>query len=343
MSEDRTQPPSKRRRQLARDQGQAVHSPELTAAAGWLVALTLLGFWGSDLARGLVGLVREPLAGTPMLSAGPIDIVARIRWQAMAVAAPLMVIVTGFSAGAVAAHQLQVRGLWATPLIAPDPARLWNFGREGSAAAGFERMSWAVVKGVVLAAVSLWAVRAEWDAIARLSAVETSALAGAAGELVYQPALVVGAVMLVLGMADYGLRYMRFEAMLRTTPQEQREDHRVMEGDLSLRSQRRRLALAWRGDAPELLAGASLVVRGHDGLTVVLAGGPPPRRVTVRNAAQGNTGLQLERSIASARLPEVKAPGLALRLAKQAGLGSRGPFEITADLLTELAAIWPSK
>ena len=36
MSEDRTQPPSKRRRQLAREQGQAAHSPELTAAAGWL-------------------------------------------------------------------------------------------------------------------------------------------------------------------------------------------------------------------------------------------------------------------------------------------------------------------
>ena len=39
MSEDRTQPPSKRRRQLAREQGQVAHSPELTAAAGWLVVL----------------------------------------------------------------------------------------------------------------------------------------------------------------------------------------------------------------------------------------------------------------------------------------------------------------
>ena len=35
-----------------------------------------------------------------------------------------------------------------------------------------------------------------------------------------------------------------------------------MEGDLSLRARRRRLARAWRGDAPELLAGASLVLTG---------------------------------------------------------------------------------
>ena len=115
-------------------------------------------------------------------------------------------------------------------------------------------------------------------------------------ELMFRPALVIGVVMLILGMADYGLRYMRFEAMLRTTAQEQREDHRVMEGDLSLRSKRRRLARAWRGDAPELLAGASLVVRGDHGLTVVLAGGPPPRRVTVRNVAQGKAGLPLEQA-----------------------------------------------
>jgi flagellar biosynthetic protein FlhB len=343
MSEDRTQPPSTRRRQLAREQGQAVHSPELTAAAGWLVALALLGLWGGDLARGLVGIVREPLAGTPTLATGPIDVVARVRGQAMAVAVPLVVIVAGFGAGAIAAHQLQVRGLWATALIAPDPARLWIFGREGSVAAGFERMAWAAIKGVVLAAVSIWAVRAEWNAIARLSAVETSALAGAAAELVFKPALVVGAVMMVLGMADYGLRYMRFEAMLRTTPQEQREDHRVTEGDLSLRSKRRRLAREWRGDAPELLAGASLVVRGKDGLTVVLAGGPPPRRVTVRNVAQGKTGLRLERAIAAAKLPAVEAPGLAIRLARQAAAGSTGSFELAADLLTELAAIWSSK
>jgi flagellar biosynthesis protein FlhB len=261
----------------------------------------------------------------------------------MAVAVPLAVIVAGFGAGAIAAHQLQVRGLWATALIAPDPARLWIFGREGSVAAGFERMAWAAIKGVVLAAVSIWAVRAEWNAIARLSAVETSALAGAAAELVFKPALVVGAVMMVLGMADYGMRYMRFEAMLRTTPQEQREDHRVMEGDLSLRSKRRRLAREWRGDAPELLAGASLVVRGKDGLTVVLAGGPPPRRVTVRNVTQGKTGLRLERAIAAAKLPAVEAPGLAIRLARQAAAGSTGSFELAADLLTELAAIWTSK
>ena len=43
MLEERTQPPSKRRRQQARQHGQVAHSPELTAAAGWLAAVLLIG------------------------------------------------------------------------------------------------------------------------------------------------------------------------------------------------------------------------------------------------------------------------------------------------------------
>ena len=53
MSEERTQPASKRRRQLAREQGQVAHSPELTAAVGWLVAIVVFGMVGENLTRGL--------------------------------------------------------------------------------------------------------------------------------------------------------------------------------------------------------------------------------------------------------------------------------------------------
>src|SRR5262245_31697480 len=108
MSEDRTQPPSKRRRQLAREQGQVAHSPELTAAAGWLTALAMLGFRGAGLAEGLVALSRSPLVGAPVVWVDAPGLVAHFRGQVMAVASPLGLILAGFAAGAVAAHQLQV-------------------------------------------------------------------------------------------------------------------------------------------------------------------------------------------------------------------------------------------
>jgi len=343
MSEDRTQPASKRRLQIAREQGQVAHSPELTAAGGWLVAVLLLGFWGEDLAGGLIGLVRRSAGGAPVVWVDGPAFVTHIRQAVMAVAVPLGVILTGFAAGAVAAHQLQVRGLWAIGLIAPDPTRLWILGRGGGMTAGFERIGWSVIKAVVLAGVSCWAIRAQWAEIQRLSGLEFPALAIATGHALIQPARALALVMTVLGLADFGLRHVRYEAMLRTTPQEQREDVRVMEGDVSLRAKRRRLARAWTGDAPELRAGASLVLIGSDGLTLVLAGGPPPRRVTVCNVAQGTTGKGVRRSALAVRLPQVDAPDLARRLARHAASGALLPAALPVELMVEVAAVWPAK
>jgi flagellar biosynthesis protein FlhB len=340
MSEDRTQPPSKRRRQLAREQGQVAHSPELTAAVGWMVALVILGFWGNDLTQGLIALLRGPLLGAPVVWVDSSGLLAHVRGQVTAVAVPLGVIIAGFAMGALAAHQLQVQGLWATALIAPDPARLSILGREGGLAAGFERMAWAVFKALVLVSVSLWALRAEWAEVQRLGELDVPMLASATGHGVLQPARVLGMVMLFLGLADYGLRYLRFEAMLRTTPHEQREDQRVMEGDLSLRARRRRLARAWRGDAPELLAGASLILGGSNGLTLVLTGGPPPRRVTIRTVARGKTGLQIRHSNTAARVPQIDAPDLARRLEQQATAGLSSSVVLPAHLMAELASVW---
>jgi flagellar biosynthesis protein FlhB len=343
MSEDRTQPASKRRLQIAREQGQVAHSPELTAAGGWLVAVLLLGFWGEELAGGLIGLAQQSAGGTPVLWVDGPAFVSRIRQAVMAVAVPLGMILTGFAAGALATHQLQVRGLWAIGLIAPDPTRLWILGRSGGMTSGIERIVWSVIKAVVLVGVSFWVIRAQWAGILRLSDLAFPALAIATGHALIQPARVLALVMMVLGLADFGLRHLRYDAMLRTTPQEQREDLRVMEGDVSLRSKRRRLARAWRSDAPELLAGASLILTGNDGLTLVLAGGPPPRRLTVCNVAQGTTGKVMRRSAIAARLSQIDSPELARRLARHAASSAPLPAALPVELMVEVAAVWPAK
>jgi flagellar biosynthetic protein FlhB len=237
---------------------------------------------------------------------------------------------------------LQVRGLWAASQIAPDPGRLWILGRSGGFAAGIERLAWAVIKAVILTAVSLWLIRDQWTALQTLSEQELPDMAAAAGQSLFRASMVLGVVLLVLGATDYVLRYLRFEAMLRTTPEEQREDQRVMEGDLNLRSKRRRLARAWRGDAPELLAGASLMIAGTGGLTVVLAGGPPPRRTTVRTLAQGSAGAQLRRLVDARRLPRIDAPELARRLALHAATEARSSVPVPPELVRELATAWPA-
>ena len=131
-TEDRTQAPSNRRRQEARERGQAAYSPELSGAAGLLAASAALWVWGDGLAASLaVGRPRAADGGGPRLgrrrrgrrapprrwrSAWP----GRSAWSLGA-----------FALAAFAAHLAQTRGLWAPALLAPDPSRLWAVGQGG--------------------------------------------------------------------------------------------------------------------------------------------------------------------------------------------------------------------
>jgi flagellar biosynthetic protein FlhB len=339
MSEDRTQPPSQRRRQLEREQGQAAHSPELTAAAGWLAAVVALGCCGENLAGALVSLLRGALehgdvAAMPVDATGLAD---RIRAVAMVPAWPLGVVLSAFAVGATAAHLCQVRGLWSGRHIMPDAGRLWTPARGPGLSSRLGRAGWSAIKAAIFVAALAGVIRAGWGEVLTLGSLEGEALAREASRSVLRLAGVLAGVLAVLGLADFGLSYWRFESMLRTTLEERREDQRVLEGDVTARAQRRRLARAWRGDAPELLAGASLALHGSGGLTLILSGGPPPRRVTIRAAARAAVGLRLRRSAEVAKLPHVEDAGLAQRLAQHpAGL------PVTGELIAELAAIWPA-
>ena len=337
MSEDRTQPPSKRRRQMARRQGQAAHSPELTAAVGWLAAVVILGFAGDKLAIALTELVRGSLSHPIHVADDAGAIAAHIRNSIMGLVWPFAAILGGFAGGAFAGHQLQVRGLWATSQIVPDPGRLWRFSKGPGTSTLFVQSTWSLAKGIILVTAAACALGAGWSDFLRQSSLEAPNLAQAAGQIVMRVSWVLAGVLLAAGLVDYLLRYRRFEAMLRTTPAEQREDQRVVEGDPAARAQRRRAARSMRGDSPELLAGAALLLSGPAGLTLVIAGGPPPRRVSIRTVAKGGTGLKLRRLAEENGIPRVDDAALAQRLARRPASGST----IAAELIAELAAIWP--
>lgn len=337
MSEEQTQAPSKLRRQQARERGQAAHSTELTAAAGLLTVVVLLGFWGDDLASGLLNVVHAPFAARVPVTADAGAVVARVRGAAWDVVGPLAMIVLGGALGALAAHQAQVGGLWAPALLAPNPARLWALGQGPDFALRAGRGAWAVLKGVIVVLVTAWIIRSGWDELQHLSRLETPRLAHAAGAELRRAALVLAAATLLLGLVDFALQFYRLEALLRTTPDQEREDLRAMEGDPALRARRRRIARTLRGDAPELLAGASVVLSGPAGLTVLLGGGPPPRRLRVLAAMQGPTGTRLLRAAESEGIARLDAPVLTRRLARHPA-----SLPLPPDLVAELAARWPS-
>ncbi len=340
MSEDRTQAASPRRRQLAREQGKAAHSPELSAAAGWIVAVALLTACESSLFGALVDVARTPLLDPGASLDGPGDL-SRLAWAAAAtLAVPIGLLLGGFAAGATAAHLVQTRGMFAPALLAPEVGRFWRLGEGGGLGAKLERCVWSIVKAAVLTVVAVWSLRARWGELRALSFLDFPTAARGAFAILLAPAWALAATMVVVGLVDYGLRRARFEAMMRMTPEEHREDQKSLDGDPKVRASRRRLAQALRDGTPELLAGASLVLLGDAGLVVVLSGGPPPRKTFVRLSERGRAGAAIRLAARRAGLSMLESPGLALRIAAAPSSSPRGAI---ADplLISQLRAAWP--
>ena len=250
---------------------------------------------------------------------------------------PLGSILLGFVAGALAAHQLQVRGLWAPALLAPDLSRLWTLSSGPGLAVRAERVGWSMAKAAVLVVASAWTIRAGWTDVLSLGGLEGPAWRKAPARSCSilpgcwrQSCWCSGWLTMRCDIGESS----RCCARRR---EEQREDRRVIEGDPAARAQRRRISREFRAHSPDLLTGASLILSGTAGLTLVLGGGPPPRRVTIRTAVKGHAGTRLRRSAAASEIPVVDAPDLARRLARRPS--SRSP--LAAELIAELAAIWP--
>ena len=331
-----------RRRLLARERGQVARSPELTGAAALLAASGLLWAWGDGLCARLVGVVRAPWLGDlglPDVGAAPVNLVGRMQEALVGVAAPTLGILGGSVAAAILAHQFQVGGLFQPGLLAPDPARLWHLSLDEEGGEGLigkaGRGAWSLVKAVVVVAVAALVIRAHLGHFFRLSDAGPEAMARAAGGLIRSTALVLALAVAALGLVDYALQRRRFEAMLRMTDAEHREDLRSNDGDPALRSRRKALAKSLRGDAPELLKGASLTITGPSDITIVLAGGPPPRKVSIRSSAHGAAGQKLRLAASAANLPIVDAPDLARALARL-----RTPV-IPPEVFPMLRLAWP--
>jgi flagellar biosynthetic protein FlhB len=291
--------------------------------------------------QGLLAVVREPFETNAIAVRVTAEVLVNlVRRDAIAIGLPLLWMLLAFAVGTIGAHQAQVRGLWTPSRLIPDLSRLWAFSGGGDTSSRFERSLWGIIKAVVLVAVAIWSIEATWNGIRRTAELDAGPLSQAAAEIVLSQARWLAFVLLVMGGLDYALRLRRFESMLRTTPQQQREDQRTMEGDLALRSQRRQAARSMRVDSPSWLVGASLALLGDDGLTLVLEGGPPPIAIRVRIALSGERGTRLRRTVESARTPCVESPDLAKRLACGGRSSPNAP--VFPEIAAELARLWPA-
>jgi flagellar biosynthesis protein FlhB len=243
--ENKTEEPTARRRQSARDEGRIARSPEFAAAA-LLVAGTLLlaSIGGRALGNHVMWVFRSGpawMVESDSTLAGVVALVRGVTWRMAAALAPLL---TGLGIVAIATGLLQSRGAASWKPVHPDLSRispLKGLQRIFGAEAVLNLVK-ALFKLVVLAAVTYLVLRGALPRFAALADAGPNEVLSTMESSIVKIGLWVGLAFGVLGAIDYGVQFFRLEKSLKMSRQEVVQEHREQDGDPHVKARIRQIA-----------------------------------------------------------------------------------------------------
>ncbi len=341
--QDKTIPPSERRRQEARLQGQVAVSAELSAGLLLLAGVAILWWGGSRMAIGLFDLLREDFSTFLYREMDTVQAAALLSAMLLKGAGLLAVLMGLLFVLSLAVGALQA-GFYFTPeLLLPNFERI-------SPTAGFSRMFslaatvkglLAVLKVAAVAAVALWVLKGKAGLIAGAGEGSLMSASVTAWGVAIRLALVVAMAMLVLGALDYGYQRWRHEMSLWMTHQEFKEEMKREEGDPQVKARIRKLQReAARKRMWEEVPKATVVVTNPTHLAVALRydrGTMPAPRVVAKGA--GHVAERIKDMARRHAIPVVERKPLAQALFKGAGIGQEIPlalYHAVAELMAHV-------
>jgi flagellar biosynthetic protein FlhB len=240
---EKSQQPTPRRRQRARDEGHVAHSAELTSAALLLSGLLLIMLFGYPLVDFLARLMSDCLGGKLELATDSQSIARLFHNTAWQLGAGLLPIF-GLSIVVVALVSLVQTGFLFMPSRAtPDFSRV-------SPGSGLSRMfsppslvrlALGIVKVGIVAGVAYATLSARRNEIIAAAGFELPQAARFLWELGISTCLKAGLAVAALAVVDYGYQRWRHERDLMMTPQEVREEMRNLQANPQVVARRREL------------------------------------------------------------------------------------------------------
>jgi flagellar biosynthetic protein FlhB len=237
---DRTEQPTARRREEAREEGQIARSADLTAAVALLAGLLLIKALGTDMTGTMLGLTQD-LGRPPGLAAS--DLLPWMKKVVLATADMILPFLALLLVITVAGTAAQSGLLLTWKRLAPKPDRISpvsGFKRLFSADA-FSRLALGLLKVAVVAGIAYQTLSGRLGTVLSVGGLHARGVLGLSADLVYDLALRLGAALLLLGLVDYFIQRWRLERQLRMTKQEVRDELKRMEGDPLVKQRRRRI------------------------------------------------------------------------------------------------------
>jgi flagellar biosynthetic protein FlhB len=239
----RTEEPTPRKLQQAREKGDVAKTPDLAPLASLAAAAAVIALAGGrlsqNLATALLPFIARPDAFDLQGGAG-----VEVARLAMLAAAPVLFAVLFAAALAGAAGNLVQHGfLYAPEKLKPDLKRL-------SLPAGFKRIFGvdgfvqflkSVLKIAVVAFVAWWAVKPSVSQFETLTELDPTAMLPFCAGILRRLVFAVAGLLLVIAALDWMWQRQRFMARMRMSKEELKEDYKQTEGDPHVRARQRQI------------------------------------------------------------------------------------------------------
>lgn len=337
---NKTEKPTPRRRQKAREQGQVVRSRELMAGVATITAVLMVaaqapsfpGRWRAFFTHTLDASLREDFAGPSILSSSGL----------MVVQATGLTLVLGWAAAMVAAVA-QGGLVFAPAALKPELSRLSPGTRVKQlfSLSAMGRLLKSLIPVAVLAYLAVQVLVRDWGAVLGAGRLNVHAVAVLALGHVFAIAWKSSLVMLLWSGADYFIERQRLEGDLRMSRQELMEEYKETEGHPAIKARVRRLQRQMRRRRMlEEVKRASVVITNPTEFAVALEYRPGLAAPTVVAKGRNLMARQIKEIARWHGIPLVENIPLAHALYRAVEVGQCIPPKLYAVVAGVLAAIY---
>lgn len=245
---DKTEPPTQRRMEEARKEGQVARSLELNSAVVLLMSAVLLRSQGSNLIGRVKAVMVATIASSSSAEVSSAWLHSFFIGLLTQIVPPLAILLLGIMVSSVAVTLAQTKFLFSTKKMKFDFKRLNPIDglKRIFSKQGLVEFFKALLKLGLIGYVVYSYLQSNFPTIVETGQMSLDAGVARWGDLALNLMMRVGSVYIILAAADYGYQRWRFTSQLRMTKEEIKEELKRSEGDPFLRgrirSQQRKIA-----------------------------------------------------------------------------------------------------
>ncbi len=341
---EKTEAPTPRRVQEARDEGNIPRSQDLSAAVALMGAMLLLLAFGNDIFGAFRALLKTMLAGQwgdP--TTAPEDVPQILAVAGEAAARVVMPIALALFALGIASNVMQFGFLVTLKPLTPNFNKL-------SPVKGLQnlfskralmRLVMALLKVFVVVAIAAIVIAMDMSRILSLVQLEPAPLLGAASSMVFDLGIKIAVVMLLLAIIDFVYQRWQHQEDLKMTKQEVKEEFKRMEGDPMVKQRRAKVArqLAMQRISAAVPT-ADVVVTNPTHFAVALKYDDSMAAPKVVAKGADYLAMRIRQLAAAHEVPIVERPPLARSLYRHVEVGQEIPAKFYAAVAEILAYVY---